>query len=266
MFALKPLHAYIYGRWTGTYIKFLINQVQPRLGPKGKKWLSDRYHAKIITTEQASTIININKDIPLKDLEQVIPYPLARDLMLEGPPDIAAYECSCRYARENSCQPTQVCLVVGKYFVDFIVEYHPKKARRITRDEALEILRQENERGHLHSAWFKDVALNRFYSICNCCKCCCGGIEAMVKYKNPMMVSSGYVSKINLSLCNSCGICAELCPFMAISIPSGTALVDKEKCMGCGICRNKCPEKAVMLYRDMQKPEPLDIDEIVKQV
>ncbi|MCK4776899.1 MAG: hypothetical protein KAS39_00890, partial [Actinomycetia bacterium] len=66
MFALKPLHAYIYGRWTGTYIKFLINQVQPRLGPKGKKWLSDRYHAKIITTEQASSIININKDIPLK--------------------------------------------------------------------------------------------------------------------------------------------------------------------------------------------------------
>jgi hypothetical protein len=38
--------------------------------------------------------------------------------------------------------------------------------------EALDLLRAEHERGHLHSAWFKDVMLNRFYAICNCCKCC----------------------------------------------------------------------------------------------
>jgi tetratricopeptide (TPR) repeat protein len=46
--------------------------------------------------------------------------------------------------------------------------------------EAVEILEAEHRRGHVHAAYFKDACLDRFYVICNCCKCCCGGIDAMV--------------------------------------------------------------------------------------
>lgn len=143
---------------------------------------------------------------------------MARQLLLSGPPDVAAYECGCRHARENPCQPTQVCMVVGQPFVDFVLEHNPHSSRRLTQAEALELLQAEHNRGHLHSAWFKDACLNRFYAICNCCKCCCGGIEAMVKYGNPMLASSGYVAQVDMESCNCCGICVEACPFGALSL------------------------------------------------
>jgi hypothetical protein len=55
----SALHAYVYGRWMKEYVGFLINHVFPRLGLRGRKWLADRYHAKVLTNEQAKNIITI---------------------------------------------------------------------------------------------------------------------------------------------------------------------------------------------------------------
>ena len=255
---LSALHGYIYARWTNQYINLLVNYVNPRLGSRGKKWLSDRYHGKVLTQEQAKAIIKIDQDIPLRDLEQIIPYPMARDLVLKGPPDVAVYECSCRHARANPCQPTQVCMAIGQPFVDFALEHNPQSNRRLTQAEALELLRAEHERGHLHSAWFKDAALDRFYSICNCCGCCCGGIEAMLKYGIPMVASSGYIAQVDEMLCAACATCEETCPFGAIQV-NGTAMVNWETCMGCGVCAGQCPNEAMSLVRDGRKGIPLDV-------
>lgn len=90
--ALNALHGYIYGRWTPQYIHLLLNYIFPRLGPRGKKWWADRFHCKVIPPEEAKAIVAINKDIPLCDLEQIVPYPMARDFVLKGPPDIVVYE------------------------------------------------------------------------------------------------------------------------------------------------------------------------------
>lgn len=255
---LNMLHFYVYGRWTNQYLNVLINRISPRLGERGKKWLRDHYHGKILTNEQAKNIITINNDIPLRDLEQIIPYPIARKLLLNGSPDVAAYECGCRHARTNPCQPTQVCMIVGQPFVDFIVEHNPQTSRRLTQSEAVKLLQEEHERGHLHSAWFKDACLDRFYVICNCCKCCCGGIEAMVKYGNPMVASSGYVALVDATQCMNCGTCVEVCPFGAFSIDE-VSEVAWEKCMGCGVCVAKCPNNSLTLLRDERKGLPLDV-------
>ena len=254
----KSLHAYFYGRWIKEYIHLLINKIFPRLGPRGKKWWSDHYHGKVLTTEQAEAIITINQDIPLQDLEQIIPYHMARNLVLKGPPDIAVFQCGCRQIRENPCEPIQVCMVIGQPFVDFVLEHHPKTSRRLTQAEALKLLKDEHERGHLHSAWFKDVMLDRFYAICNCCKCCCGGIEAMVKYGIPMVASSGYVVQVDEKLCSACGICEDACPFKAIQV-DGRVVVNWDACMGCGVCVGQCPNDAMLLVRDDRKGMPLDV-------
>jgi ferredoxin len=149
-------------------------------------------------------------------------------------------------------------MVIGQPFVDFVLEHNPHSSRRITQAEALELLQAEHERGHVHSAWFKDACLDRFYSICNCCKCCCGGIEAMTKYGVAMMAPSGYVAQIDEYLCTACGTCAETCPFGALSVEE-TSILDWEKCMGCGVCVEKCPEGAISLERDERKGTPLDV-------
>jgi ferredoxin len=256
---LQGLHGYIYGRWNHQYVKFMIYDILPRLKSRGKKWLSDRYHGKALTQEQARAIITINRDIPLRDLEQIIPYPIARDLVLKGPPDVVAYECACRHSRTNPCQPTRVCMAIGQPFADFILEHHPQRTHRLTQSEALELLQAEHNRGHMHTAWFKDACLDRFYAICNCCKCCCGGIEAMSKYGVPMLSSSGYVAQADKALCTACGTCVKACPFNAISLNADDIALDWQKCLGCGVCIDSCPNHARSLIRDEDKGVPLDV-------
>ena len=265
IFNLQGPHGYIYARWTNQYVKFLIYDISPRLKSRGKRWLSDRYHGKVLTQEQARAVITINQDIPLRDLEQIIPYPLARDLVLKGPPDVVAYECGCRHARANPCQPTQVCMVTGQPFVDFILEHNPQSSRRLTQSEALELLEAEHKRGHVHTAWFKDATLDRFYVICNCCKCCCGGIEAMKKYDIPWLASSGFVAQVDKDLCTACGTCVAACPFDAISLGEDGITLEWQKCMGCGVCIEQCPNAARSLVRDERKGVPLDVRLLIKE-
>ncbi len=250
------LHGYVYGRWTRQYIDVLLNRLPPNR--KAMQWFADHYHGKVLTHDHATAIVTADRDLGPTDLEQIIPYPMARNLVLKGPPDVAVYECVCRHNRAQHCQPTQVCMVIGQPFVDFITEHHPDTSRRLTQTEALDLLAAEHDRGHLHSAWFKDAMLDRFYAICNCCKCCCGGIQVM-NSGVPMMAASGYVAERNPDLCGQCGACVEACPFHALSMNGGGPQLEFDKCLGCGVCESQCPNQAVSLKRDERKGIPLDV-------
>jgi ferredoxin len=255
---LKVLHAYVYFRWTRQYISIALNRLLPLSSERQRQAWSDSYHGKVLTHDHARAIVTIKRTIPLRDLEQVIPYPTARDLVLNGPPDIVAYECVCRAARKTSCSPTQVCMIIGQPFANFILEHHPESSRRLTQAEALTLLQQEHGRGHVHTAWFKDVMLNRFYALCNCCSCCCGGLEGMVKYGMSNVASSGFVTAVDAGLCDGCGACEKACPFKAVSV-NKTSTVRWERCMGCGVCEATCPRGAMSLKRDERKGIPFDV-------
>jgi formate hydrogenlyase subunit 6/NADH:ubiquinone oxidoreductase subunit I len=153
-------------------------------------------------------------------------------------------------------------MIVGQPFVDFVLEHHPAKSRRLTTAEAVELLEAEHRRGHVHAAYFKDAMLDRFYAICNCCKCCCGGIEVMTRHGVPMMTSSGYVAQVDVERCAGCGNCQRTCAFGAIRV-NDKATVDWERCMGCGACEGRCPNAAIVLMRDERKGIPLDVREMV---
>jgi ferredoxin len=258
LFDFRNLHSYVYGRWVREYVYLLLNVILPRADPKAKRWWADRYHGKVLTLELAQAIVSVREDIPLTDLEQIIPYAMARNLVLTGPPEMAVFPCGCRQTRKNPCTPIDVCMVMGQPFVDFILEHHPNTARRIHPAEALELLQAEHDRGHVQSAWFKDATLDRFYVICNCCKCCCGGIEAMTKYGARSIAPSGYAARVEDASCDGCGACADACPFQAITV-DGHAAVVWEKCMGCGVCVSRCPNQAISLIRDEGKGIPLDV-------
>ena len=277
------IHGYIYGRWTYAYIgvakgrhpltkilgplfsfiSFLfpkpkVDSDDAANGDKAKLSFADGYHGKVMPLEKASKLIMVDRPINLPDLEQVIPYKRARAIILENPNHIALLKCPCRAAQENPCQPEDVCLVIGEPFAGFIVEHHPDKARWITQQEAVAIITAEEERGHVHHAFFKDAMLDRFYAICNCCSCCCGAISAH-RNGTPMLASSGYISEVNRALCIGCGICSGFCQFDAISVAEELASVDFEKCMGCGVCATKCEQGAITLKREPAKGDPLDI-------
>ena len=279
---LDWLHGYVYGRWPYLYIGVgtgehrLTGVLRPLVRALSRLWpqktaggpgaetgtIADDYHGKVVPLEAATQLVTINRDICLTDLEQVIPYSSARDIVMHNPDHIVVLECPCRVSRPNPCLPLDVCLIVGEPFASFVAEHHPRRSRWITQDEAVDILRAEHERGHVHHAFFKDAMLGRFYAICNCCACCCGAMHA---WRNgiPMVISSGYVSQIDAELCTGCGTCAEFCQFDAISICDGVSVVDEDLCMGCGVCVSKCDQGAVSLVRDASKCEPLEIRKLI---
>ena len=253
---LKAIHGYVYARWPYQYIKFCINTLLPHMSTGFKRWWADHYHGKVLPTELACEIVRLDHDIKRTDLDQIIPYSTARDIVLASSPGVTLLECPCRHARENPCHPTDVCMIVGGG--DFVLEHHPGRSRRVTQQEALDLLRAEHERGHVHTAYFKDACDDRFYAICNCCSCCCGGLEAMVEHGVPMVASSGYVAQVDESVCIGCGDCEAACPFRAISV-NGKSTVHWEKCMGCGVCVGRCEMDAVVLVLDERKGVPLDV-------
>ncbi len=257
---LKLIHIFVYGKFPGLYSR-AISRIMTS-APRGVKVnLIQNYHGKVVGLGDARKIISVDRPVELRNLEKVIPYKNARDLILASNGPIAAYECMCRSMQPHPCRPTDVCLVIGEPFANGIASIQPKRARLISREEAIEILEAEEKRGHIHTAFFKDIMLNRFYAICNCCRCCCGAMRATVKYGLPMIAPSGYVSSVSEN-CNACGLCVEFCPFGAITMGEKRAVVDAGECFGCGLCQTRCHADAVRLVKTPEKGEPLDIESL----
>lgn len=253
----RALNIFAYGRFLPQYIA-VYKRLMPLMGPKGKKWMGETYHAKVLTPDLAKAIITVDHDIPLQDLgTKVIPYSKAREILLEANPDIAVTNCACRVVAGNNCGPVQVCMAIGHPFTDFVLEHQPKTTRRITKEEALEIMDDAHKRGCVHHAYFKDCALDQMYAICNCCTCCCTGFQAE-KLGIDMISPSGYVSEVDAKLCNGSGECAKACPFNAITMVKGKPKLDLKKCHGCGVCVSRCPQNARKMVLGGEL-EPLDV-------
>jgi len=272
------IHGYVYARWPylyigigkgehplarwfvplGSWFSHVITKKKESRPYDERIGFADTYHGKAVPLEAATRLVLINEEIHIPDLEQVIPYKRARSIIMKNPDRIVALDCPCRTAKANPCVPLDVCLIVGDPFASFIREHQPKRSRWITRDEAVAILKAEDERGHVHHAFFKDVMLERFYAICNCCDCCCGAMKAH-RNGTPMLASSGYVSQVNEALCIGCSDCVEYCQFGALQVLDGLSHVIYEKCMGCGVCTSKCEQEALSLVRDEAKGIPLEI-------
>jgi Pyruvate/2-oxoacid:ferredoxin oxidoreductase delta subunit len=276
------LHGYIYARWVYFYIAMgtgqhpLARRLGPAMGWIGKLIthnapadgsipmikMEDTYHGKVIPLQAARELVSVKEDIDLGDLEKIIPYSLARDIVFQNPDHIVVMDCPCRAARENPCQPMDVCLVIGEPFAGFVLAHNPDRSRQITSEEAQAIIKAEDDRGHVHHAFFKDAMMGRFYAICNCCSCCCAAVNSH-RNGTPMLASSGYVAEIDADKCRACGVCEKACLFAAIS-KDGTMRVEPSVCMGCGICTNQCRFDAIHMVRDQARGEPLEIRELIR--
>lgn len=53
------------------------------------------------------------------------------------------------------------------------------------------------------------------------------------------------VPQVDLSKCNFCGRCAEVCAYNAIAVIKDKVLVFPELCHGCGACSYLCPQNAI---------------------
>ena len=295
------LHGYMYGRWPYFWIglgsgggrfrrslkpvlplinlffrfmlrfpadnpRFDVNGLKPGnaqgVGLFRKNSFADTYHGKVMQLDSAKKLVSVNRQIQLTNLEHVIPYSLARDLIISKSNPLILLECPCRASYEKPCLPLDVCIVMGDPFVRFVAEHHPDRSRLIDKHEAIDVLTAEAERGHVHHAFFKEAVMGRFFAICNCCACCCGAMQAQ-RNGIPMLASSGFVSAVNNAECTGCGTCAKYCQFNAINIDD-IAVVDPSLCKGCGVCESRCPRHAITMQRDFNRSAPLDLDELMQ--
>lgn len=276
------IHGYVYARWPYLYIGIgtgehpLTRLLRPLtalfsrlITSNGNKeedavTFADTYHGKVVPPEAAAQLVTVQEDIVIEELEPIIPYKRARDIVMKNPDHIVVLECPCRSARPDPCLPLDVCLIIGEPFASFVQDHHPRRSRRISPDEAVEILQAEHKRGHVHHAFFKDAMLERFYAICNCCSCCCGAMQAQ-RNGTPMLTASGYLCTVDEYLCEGCGTCAQICPFDAVTLVDELAMIEASACMGCGVCVDQCQQGALELIRDARKGVPLEINALMEE-
>jgi len=61
--------------------------------------------------------------------------------------------------------------------------------------------------------------------------------------------SEGYVARIDYGKCTNCGVCADVCPFKAVSFKGGRYVINSLICEGCVTCSLACPERAISRVR-----------------
>ncbi len=116
-------------------------------------------------------------------------------------------------------------------------------ARRITADEAIEILERADREGLVHMA---ERSRGPIYTTCDCC----AFFRAVHEAKYPRTIArSSYVASVDIGRCIACGICVIRCPMKAIVVKKNRepAKVSVEKCLGCGVCMPTCPVEAIEL-------------------
>ena len=121
--------------------------------------------------------------------------------------------CSCRNAMRiqgQGCGELQdeLCIAVGQ-FCDYCLE--TGKGRKITYDEAMEILQRAEDNGYVHQITNIDGE-NKIFAICNCALGSCFALRTSQLFNTPNMSASAYRAHVDAEKCVACGKCAEVCP------------------------------------------------------
>ena len=172
--------------------------------------------------------------------------------------DIAVGRCFCRQRRKvlgEACAteaPTMNCFTFGKSARHTVAQGF---AEKVTKEEALTIMKEAEEAGLIHKAYHPGSNESRpETSICNCCKDCCDAFRMWREGAFPLINSTYYISVIDPDACVGCGICVDLCPTDAIRLNDNEkAERDEEACFGCGVCARSCPEEAISLKEGLRK-------------
>jgi len=217
-----------------------------------------KYHKEAFLHELGDRKYAIMRTLPERDAikeTEILPYEDAVKLVKERDYHAVGY-CACRIIAKlngEGCRHSlENCLHFGS-LAKYMVEHG--YARRISAEEAIEILRKANREGLVHTT---ERSQGPISTICNCCSDCCAFFRAIHEANHMNTIAhSSYVASVDVGKCIACGICMLRCPMKAVRVKINRepASVFAEKCLGCGVCVPTCPVGAIGLVEREDKPE-----------
>jgi len=199
----------------------------------------------------------------IPDKINILPFEQVSEL-IERAQAWAVSDCICRKEKKlvgKGCDATMNnCIAFSQDPSGFDIEY--RGARKITKEEALALLKKAEEEGLVHNSW--NIQESHMF-ICNCCDCCCAILRSVKMAKSPhFLAKSNYYAEIDPDTCVACGVCAdERCPVGAIDEGEESYEVNRERCIGCGVCVVTCPSGALSLQRKPEDEVDVPPDNIV---
>lgn len=199
-------------------------------------------------TQPGRTLVH-ESSIDPEDATHILDYERATQVVKDAKA-WAVSLCYCRHVMEHEgkqCgKPMEVCTTLNAA-ADFLVRR--RLARKISREEALDIFAATREAGLVHIG---DNVRKRPAYVCHCCGCCCAMLSAINRFKIfDAVVTSPFLAEIDGGKCIGCGLCAKKCPIGAIEVrgkeQEGKAVVDERACLGCGVCRPACARAALRM-------------------
>jgi Na+-translocating ferredoxin:NAD+ oxidoreductase subunit B len=199
----------------------------------------------------------------------VATYDAIREIVRATVDPIVIIECVCRKGAANRGDPCkrtsrkETCMVFRDGAKNLIEG--GKLGRRITKEEALDILKKNEEEGLVlqpSNAQEPDF-------ICSCCGCCCGILRLHKALPDPVSIwATNFHAQVNPDLCSACGTCVERCQTGAMKLnDQGTvSVVDLTRCLGCGLCVASCPTDAIELREKEEKTVPPSTGEEMMEV
>lgn len=150
--------------------------------------------------------------------------------------DFSVSDCSCRASRRivgEGCGHLEkdMCLQIGKGAEFYI---RTGRARRVTKEEALELLHRAEENGLMHTMPNIEGPGDSA-AVCNCCACSCFGLRVGLLFGARDVIRSNF-----------------------------TAVVDEDKCVACGQCVETCPGNALRLGQKIPSAKPLSVKDYKK--
>jgi electron transport complex protein RnfB len=243
---LYQAEQFIVGFWEGQ-----VNKLERELVQDFEEYLPTYVDHNL--WEKAPQLRTIPVGESIDQQTEVMAYEQA-EAMVRAEKVFAVANCICRQELrllgEGCDKPLESCMSFG---VAAKHALHTGRARAISQEEALTILRKAEEAGLV----LQPANARHPLFICTCCGCCCGVLRSMKLHPKPAsIVSSAFVAALNAETCAGCGTCETRCQMEAVYLEDGQAALDLDRCIGCGLCVTTCSTGSLSLVRKPEAEQP----------
>jgi ferredoxin len=199
--------------------------------------------ASVSRTQQRE---HFGQPVSLEDCEKIL------DLATQ----VTRLPCVCRGAMQPGSNAASCCLVVTATPHDGVVREvfqgyqggpEAEGFEKLTKAEALVLLRRCEEEGLAHTAWTFHTPF--VAALCNCdLPSGCLAMNVQLRGGVRVMWKGEDVARLDADRCTGCAQCLPACPFGALrKVAKGQVALDRQGCWGCGTCRAHCARGALAL-------------------